>query len=164
MLIMLKTRLFALSAAVLAALGLGLAVAAASPKPPENPAVLDVKVDPPAVSPGAEARVTVKLVPQSGIKINRYPKMKLTVPVLEGVVASAEVAVGNDAPPPPDRLDDNYYQEVDPLVLALAVDPGAASGAHKVPAKLRYFYCVTASGFCAPKQATLEIPIHVSAR
>lgn len=139
-------------------------VGAGSPKPPENPATLDVGVDPPAVPPGAETRVTVRVTPADGIKINRYPKMKLTVAGRDGLVGPAEVAVGNEAPPPPDRLDSNYYEVVDPLELTLRVDPAAAGGEHRVPAEVRYFYCVVRSGFCAPKRASIEIPLRVAGR
>ena len=38
--------------------------------------------------------VTLRLAPKSGIRINRYPKIKLTVPEASGLVGEAEAAIG----------------------------------------------------------------------
>lgn len=96
-----------------------------------------------------------------GFKLNKYPKVKLAVPGVEGLVAGGETVIGSDAPPPPDRIETNYFKAVDPLRLRLAVKPGAASGPHDVDAKLSFFYCVAASGFCAPGKLALKIPVNV---
>ncbi len=147
---------------VLAAAIAGPAVAApSSPRPPDKPAKIEVRVAPDGVSPGGTVEVAVRLTPGSGIKINRYPKISLAVEGLDGVAGPAEAKVGNDAPPPPDDLTSNYFHVVDPVVLHLAIAPGARPGAYAVPAKLKYFYCVAASGFCAPKKETISIPVTV---
>lgn len=138
-----------------------LAALAAQPKPPQNPARIEVRVSPEPTSPGDQVEVSVRLDPLDGIKINRYPKIQLSVPATEGLVAAAEVSVGNDAPPPPDRLEANYFKTVDPLILTLNVDPAARAGDHSIEGKLRYFYCVIESGFCAPARVALKIPISV---
>ena len=38
----------------------------------------------------------------------------------------------------------------------LTLDAGAAPGAHAIPAKLKYYYCVKKSGFCAPKKMAVR--------
>jgi hypothetical protein len=135
--------------------------ASAGPKAPAKPARIDVSVSPKKVAPGGQAQVTLQLVPAQGIKIPRYPKMKLTVPAQEGLVQAAEAAVGNDSPPPPDQVALNYYKKVEPLELDLRLDPGASSGKHEISAKFRYFYCQAATGMCVPARTEIKIPVIV---
>lgn len=146
---------------IVVASALALSGVPASVKPPKNPAKITVDVTPQAVSPGGEAEVTLKLEPIDGVKINRYPKIKLRVPAHEGLVAETEASIGNSTPPPPDQKDKkaNYWNKVDPLIVKLNLDAAAASGNHEIDAKLVYYFCVPASGFCAPKRVPLKIPI-----
>ncbi len=127
--------------------------------PPKEPARLELSVSP--ASPGGEARVTVRLHPADGIKINRYPKIKLKVPGRPGLVNPADAAVGSAEPPPPERIEANYFKTVDPVELTLHVDPRAAAGRHDVSGQLSYFYCVASSGFCAPAKVAVTIPLLV---
>lgn len=122
---------------------------------------VSVAVDPATVKPGGEAEVTVKVSPRSGVKLNRYPRIRMSVPEIAGFVAAAEGSVGSDSPPPPERMETNYFGTVDPLRLTLRLDPAAARGARKIEAKLSYFYCVAASGFCAPAKEIVPIPLTV---
>jgi len=136
--------------------------AAAAPEGQEAPVKVSVKVSPGPVSAGGDAAVTLELVPRVGIKLNKYPKIKLSIPAAPGLNAAAETAIGNAAPPSADQLEANYYKgAVDPLTLSLHVDEGAAPGAHEVAGKLSYFYCVAASGYCAPAKVPVSIPITV---
>jgi hypothetical protein len=134
---------------------------AGSPEPPAVPASFKVEVTPASVLPGGEARVRLSLSAAEGVKINRYPRIKLEVPAIDGVVAAAEGSVGNDKAPPPGKMETNYFKKVDPVEVTLSVDPGAALGDHDIAAKLTYFYCVAASGFCAPKTVPVEISLRV---
>jgi hypothetical protein len=121
-----------------------------------------VAVAPDTVGAGLEALVTVKLDPKPGIKLNKYPKIKLQIPAVSGLVGASEQSLGNTAPPPADQLEANYFREgVDPLSLTLHIDPQAAKGRHEIRGKLSYFYCVAASGYCAPAKTELTIPIIV---
>src|SRR5262245_381533 len=142
-------------------LGLAATELAAAPKPLEEPARVVVEVSPSPVAPGSEAVVTLRLEPVTGVKINRYPKIKLTVDAAPGVVEGASAAIGNDAPPPPEAMDSNYFGSIDPLELRLRVDPHATSGNHVVEGRLSYFYCVAASGFCAPAKKPVQITLGV---
>jgi hypothetical protein len=157
-------RRFVLSVLVLSAfLGFGgLTATLAAPKPPAVPAKVTVSVAPEAVAPGGESTVTLVLKPIDGVKLNRYPKIKLQVPATEGLVGDTEVAIGNNkAPELGADPKANYFDPVDPLEVTLKVDAGASSGDHQIEAKLTYFYCMPASGFCAPKRTTVQIPLSV---
>ena len=137
------------------------APAAGAEKLAGDPAKLVVTVTPPQVVAGSAVEVVVQVQPNPGIKVNRYPKMKLLVPASEGLVAGAEVSVGASEMPPLERAEANYYKTVDPVTLKVSVDPKAPKGAHRVPAKFTYFYCVAASGYCAPERASITIPLTV---
>jgi len=135
--------------------------AAGSPKPPAVPANFELQVDPPVVAPGGETAVSLRLSPIDGVKINRYPRVRLKIDPAEGLVDAAEGSVGNDKAPPPGQMEKNYFKKVDTVELTLSIDPAAPKGTHEIPAKLSYFYCVAASGFCAPKSVPVEITIRV---
>ncbi len=146
------------SIVLLAALGQG--TIAAPLKPPKNPAKITVSVAPESVAPGGQALVTLTIDPISGIKINRYPQIKLKVPGEQGLVGEAEIAIGSKTPLPLDDQGSNFWKNVDPLHLTLTIDAAATSGEHEVEAKLTYYYCVSGD-FCAPKRVPLTIPIDV---
>jgi hypothetical protein len=150
-----------LAAVAIAAAGLA-AMAAQPPKPPAEPARIQISVEPESASPGGRAEATLTLAPIEGVVINRYPKITLKVAETDGLVHAAEVAVGNDAPPPPDDSSgSNYFDTVDPVRLTLNFDEGIKQGAHEIEGKLKYYYCVKKSGFCAPKRVTVKIPVKV---
>lgn len=126
------------------------------------PVQVKIAVAPGAVAAGSDAKATVTLAPNEGIKLNKYPRIKVQVPAAAGVVGAAEASVGNTAPPPGDNLDANYYHgAVDPVVVTLHVDPKASSGAHDVSATLAYAYCVASSGYCTQTKVPLKIPLTV---
>lgn len=150
-----------LTLCLLAAASLTGPFAGSDAKPIAEPARIEIQVAPGSAAPGSESRVTLRLTPQSGIKINRYPNIKLKVDAQPGLVAAAEVAVGSSQAPPPDRIETNYFTTVDPVELPLRVDPEATAGPHDVRAQLTYYYCVAASGFCAPKRVPVTIPLTV---
>lgn len=134
---------------------------ALAPAVPKEPARVEVTISPSTVAAGEEARVVVRLTPAAGVKINRYPKIKLKVPGQAGLVEAAEVAIGNSAPPPPDQIEKNYFKTVDPVELKFRVEPGAPVGEHRIAGQLSYYYCVAASGFCAPARVPVSIPFTV---
>ena len=127
----------------------------------DDPVSMEIRVDPKTASPGEQVRVTVQLTPNPGFKLNKYPQITLKVPEVDGVVAAAEGAVGSKTPPPPEEMDDNYFKMVDPLVVTLNLDPDLKAGRHEIVAKLKYFYCVKVSGYCAPMREEITIPVTV---
>jgi hypothetical protein len=135
--------------------------AAPGSTPPAKPAKISISVSPEAIEPGGRAEVTLSLTPSAGIKINRYPKIKFNVAEQEGLVDAAETTLGNDAPPPIDKAEDNYFETVDPLTLVLELDVSAPSGRHELSGKLVYFYCVAKSGYCAPSRTPVKIAVNV---
>jgi hypothetical protein len=139
-----------------------LASSGAPPASSGPPVTIAVSVSPETIAAGSETSVTVQLDPKPGIKLNKYPKIKLQVPAVEGLVAAAEQSMGNPAPPPGDQLDANYFHgSVDPLKVTLRMDSRAAKGRHDLRAKLSYFYCVAASGYCAPGKTEVTIPLTI---
>ena len=146
--------------AVLALLALGAAPHDA--RPPAEPAKIRISVAPSSLTPGGRADVTLALAASPGVKVNRYPRIKLSVAPLAGVVRGGDASVGNDAPPPVADAAGNYFGDpIDPVRLALDVDPHATPGRHELAATVTYFYCVTESGFCAPSRTSLKVPIEV---
>lgn len=154
-----KIRVMSKLPSFLAVLGIVLSPAGAAS---DNPAKFKVAVSPETVGAGSEASVVVTISPEPGIKMNKYPKIKLKIPAVAGLIDGAEQSLGNAAAPPVDQMETNYFHGgVDPLKVTLHVDPQAAKGRHDVPAQLSYFYCVAASGYCAPAKAELTIPVTV---
>jgi hypothetical protein len=137
------------------------AAALAQVKPPEEPATIEVSVAPTPVPPGGRAVIRVELTPQVGVKINRYPKIKLEVLSKPGLLEGAETMHGDSEPPPPEKVGSNYFEDLGALQLNVSLDERATAGRHDVEGKLIYFYCVPASGFCAPKRVALKIPLDV---
>lgn len=141
--------------------GVGSILAGSPPKPPAEPAKITVSVSPEALSAGEVARVAIRLQPKDGVKINRYPQIKIVVPELGTWMPGAAAAIGDRTPPPPDKIGTNYYGTVDPLEFDLPIRTGAPKGRHAIEGQLTYFYCVAASGFCAPAHVPVSIPIVV---
>jgi hypothetical protein len=127
--------------------------------PPAEPAHIDLQVRPESVASGGEAQVTLRLEPKAGVKLNRYPRIKLSVPAQQQLAAKAEISVGSDRPP--DDLAQNYFDKLQPLTLTLRLAESLPPGRHEIAGQLSYNYCVPASGFCAPKRVALKIPVQV---
>jgi hypothetical protein len=143
---------------------LALAVCAATvfaESPPREPARVDVVPSSRAVAPGEGVEITLRVVPGDGVKINRYPKIKVRVPAVDGLTDEAVAEHGNPKPPPPDDMSSNYFGEPEPIRMTIPVSASARPGDHEVSGEIRYFYCVAASGFCAPASARVTIPLTV---
>lgn len=147
-------------ALILLAAALAQIAVAAPVTPPANPAHITISVEPERVAPGGEAQVTLTIDPISGVKINRYPQIKLQVADQAGLVGAAETRLGSETPLPLDEQGTNFWKKVDPVKLTLTVDSSAASGEHEIDAKLTYYYCLSGN-FCAPKRVQVKIPIDV---
>ncbi len=152
-----RARLLAIP--VLAVSAVWLAGAAKGPQP--DAVRVRVSVAPEVVPAGGDFQAIFELVPGPGIKLNRYPKVKVEIPPQEGLAGGAATALGNDAPPPPDDLQSNYFKNIDPIRLGLKVHPSAARGRHELGARVSYVYCVASSGYCAPVKTEVKVPLTV---
>lgn len=127
-------------------------------------AVPELKVtvaqDPAAARRGQSAKVRVTVAPPEGIKLNQYPGITLKVAPAAGLsVARPEAFVGLTEP-----LDDpekfGFPGPIDPLVLDVKVDGGAA-GTRTLDGTIKFFFCVKASGYCAPGEMKVKLPVKV---
>ncbi len=140
----------------------GFGLGAAAPEIPKERVKLHVQAEPEVAAPGEEIAVSIRLKPLAGIKLNRYPKIRVQTEPVPGVAAASETTLGNAAPPPPEAMETNYFgPEPEPLRLQLRLEANARPGRYEIPARVRYFYCVTASGFCAPAEESFSIPVTV---
>jgi hypothetical protein len=155
------TRPFVTLAVLVPLLAAGAGFASPAPSLTEHPARIDVAVSPGEAHAGDRVEVTLRIVPKDGVKINRYPKIRFQVDAREGLVDAAETSLGNDGPPPPDKMETNYFDRVEPLTLTLPIDDDAGTGRHEIEGQVTFFYCVTKSGFCAPKKDRVKIALNL---
>lgn len=148
--------------AALAALALACSSLAAptyaAPKPAPQ-LKLTVKQTPDPGKPGQAISVRIELEPPAGIGVNKYPGVTLRITGDAGLtLASTEAFVGTKTP-----IDDPAqfkFKKVDPLELKVTA-PAGAKGQRVLEGTLKYFYCVNASGFCAPGTMTVKIPVRI---
>lgn len=126
--------------------------------PPKEPAKVRVAVTSAA---GGHGEFTLRLEPIPGVKINRYPKIKISVPEQPGLLAAAELSHGDERAPAPEKLATNYYETVPALSVRLEIAEDTATGRHELEGSVKYFYCMPASGFCAPHRETFKIPVSI---
>ena len=155
-------RLFASVTVLAFILGIGWTGTEAS-GPLKEPATWTLKSVPAA--PGETAELQLTLVPKSGVKINRYPRIRLTVGDHPGLTVGGKGEAGSDRPPAAGSDPDaNYFDDkIEPVRVGLDIAPDASSGSYELDAKLRYFYCVKKSGFCAPARLDVKLPFKVRA-
>ncbi len=127
-----------------AALAAGGAVRAADPTP------ADVKVSvsaPIPAAPGGHSEVIVTFTIPEGIKINRFPPIKLTLTAAEPVsLDKAEWRQGSDQPI--EKVEDFPFKTVEPMSAGFGVAPGAAPGKYPVSGKIRFITCIQKTGSC----------------
>lgn len=140
----------------------GIALAAG---PPKEPAAIHVDGPTEPLPAGERAKFFVQLEPKPGIKINRYPRLKLEVKPELGLHEGGKSEVGRERPPKADEVGDNYFarEEIPAIEIEIPTEAGAAAGTYELEARLVYFYCVTDSGFCAPKRMTLPLFVDIAA-
>jgi hypothetical protein len=146
----------ALAGAFLAGLPL-----AAQVKPPAEPAKVRVSIDPQVVAAGERTEVTVALDPMEGVRIARYPGVKVRIDGQAGLVAEQQLVAGDTKPPAPDALDRNYFDRLEPLRLSLQLEAGAPPGRHELGGEVTYAYCIP-SGLCSRAKVPLTFPIQVT--
>jgi hypothetical protein len=137
------------------------ASAAATERRPPVKLQVETSQEPSPGRLGQELEVLVRVGPPEGVELNRYPGIRLEIEDAPGFRAEERrVFLGSEKPVADPKL--AYFKEIAPLRLGLVPD-GAGPGTRTIRARLVYFYCVTASGFCAPGRQTLEIPVTLAA-
>ncbi len=122
---------------------------------------LDIKLsqEPPRVAVGETFRLSVRVVPPEGIKLNRFPGITLTIDRAPGLTLDEPTAfVGSKKPiTDPDKFG---FHEIPPLVLRGKVR-GGRRGTRTLRGTLKFFYCVKKSGYCAPGEQDIRLPLAV---
>jgi hypothetical protein len=143
-----------------ASLCLAAALTSAAAAIPDVDVKIQVALAPGPVKAGSKSEAVVTLTPPSGIHINQYPPIRLTLENAPPVIFEHDsYKVGLDAmPDPPEK---NPFQTVDPIKVRFRVAPHAADAKVAVKGKVKFFYCVTASGYCAPgtKDVVFTVPV-----
>ena len=127
---------------------------------PEVDVKIDVALAPGAVKAGTKSEAVVTLTPPSGIHINQYPPIRLTFENAPPVTFEPDsYKLGLDKMP--DDPEKNPFKSVDPIKVKFRVAPHTADANVPIKGKVKFFYCVAASGYCAPERASLTIPLQV---
>jgi hypothetical protein len=118
---------------------------------------ITVTQDPDPGKAGQPVTVRVAVEPPAGIKLNQYPGITLKVTGTDGVtLESAEAFVGTKKPiADPAQFG---FKHIDPLTLKAT---SGRPGARTLEGTLTYFYCVIESGYCAPGELKLRIPVSI---
>src|SRR5436190_8394611 len=138
-----RTHALVLAACLAAASAAGVAAI------PDVDLKIAVALAPGAVKAGSRSEAMVTLTPPSGIHINQYPPIRLTLESAPPVIFEPDsYKLGLDAMP--DNPEKNPFKSIDPIKVKFHVAPHAADSKVAVKGKLKFFYCVAASGYCAP--------------
>ena len=145
---------------ICASMGLLASVGAAGAAIPDVDLKIQVALAPGAVKAGSRSEAVVTLTPPSGIHINQYPPIRLTLESEPPITFDPDsYKLGLDAMP--DNPEKNPFQTIDPIKVKFRVAPHAADAKIPVKGKLKFFYCVAASGYCAPgtKDVAFTVPV-----
>ncbi len=140
---------------------LALAPAARAGARKKAPPPMDLKLaqDPPKAAVGGEFELRVQVVPPEGIKLNRYPGITLEIRKAPGMELAGRTAFVGEKKPVTDP-DKFGFHEIPPLVLHGKVARGR-SGTRYLEGTLKFFYCVKKSGYCAPGEQKVRLPVYV---
>jgi hypothetical protein len=128
-------------------------------KPPDLKITVSQSPDP--GSGGMDVEVRVAVAAPDGIALNQYPGITLTVTPAAGLsLAQTEAFVGTKKPIE-DPAQFGFKGPIDPLKLAMKVKPGE-KGTRTLDGSLKFFFCVKASGYCAPGEMKLKIPVKLA--
>ena len=123
---------------------------------------IEVALAPGAVKAGSKSEAVVTLTPPSGIHINQYPPIRLTFENAPPVTFEPDsYKLGLDKMP--DDPEKNPFKSVDPIKVKFRVAAHTADAKVAVKGKVKFFYCVAASGYCAPGTKDVAFVIPVSA-
>ncbi|MDQ7005924.1 MAG: hypothetical protein Q9Q40_01685 [Acidobacteriota bacterium] len=141
---------------------LGLVVAVCAPQAApgsrkKTAPTMGIRVEqrPAAATVGEPATVQVHVTPPDGIRLNRYPGITLEIDKADALDLSTRKAFVGSTKPIND-VSKFGFETIDPLVLEFVPK---APGEHVLEGTLKYFYCVKKSGYCAPGQQRVRLPV-----
>ena len=140
---------------------LALAPAALAGGRHKAPPRMDLKLaqDPPKAAVGDEFQLSVQVVHPEGIKLNRYPGITLEIAKAPGIALASKTAFVGSKKPITDPAKFGFH-EIPPLVLRGKVQKGR-KGTRYLEGTLKFFYCVKKSGYCAPGEQKVRLPLYV---
>ncbi|UCF67620.1 MAG: hypothetical protein JSV80_17975 [Acidobacteriota bacterium] len=133
-------------------------------KKARKPPTLAVEVTqrPSPARPGESVEVDVAVRPPEGIVLNRFPGLTLELEKIDGLTTDQPSAFAGSREPIEDASQ-AYFKKPEPLTFRFVPERSGRSE-RKARGTLKFFYCVKASGFCAPGKQQVSVPVKVSAR
>jgi hypothetical protein len=105
---------------------------------------------------GKRGEMTVSFTVVKGYAIDRTLPLTLKLTPISGVsLATTDLAASGKDP----KAKDQYY--VDLPTINMGLTP-ARAGKYEIPAKLKYFFCNKADGFCSYQILDVKIPVNVN--
>jgi hypothetical protein len=126
-----------------------------APKSTPLPQIMTAKFASMPIKAGKKADVAVSFVVDSRYKINRDPKISLSVTPVAGVTVEKKQIEASGVDP---KAKDEYYVDLPTLKLAVTA---AKAGKFELPGKLTYFFCSKSDGFCSKQSVDVKIPVTV---
>ena len=106
-----------------------------------------------AAKAGKKGEVTMSFNLLKGYVINRTPPMTLKLTAVPGIaLAKMEFTTPSTDP----KSKDEYYVDMPTIKVPVTA---AKAGKYEIPAKLTYFFCSKADGFCSRQILDVKIPV-----
>jgi len=119
------------------------------------PQVMEPSYSKAPISGDHKGEVTVSFDVKSGYLINRIPPIQLKLEEVDGLTLTK---LGFVSPSEDPNSTDEYY--VDVPTFGVSIEAGEP-GKYKIPAKLIYFFCSKADGFCSRQVVDTKVPLTV---
>jgi hypothetical protein len=105
---------------------------------------------------GRRGEVTVSFTALKGYAIDRTLPLTLKLTPVAGVtLAKTDLAASGKDP----KAKDQYYVDLPTIKVPVTA---AKPGKYEIPAKLKYFFCNKADGFCSYQVLDVKMPINVN--
>jgi hypothetical protein len=117
------------------------------------PQIMSAKFSSAPIKAGKKADVAVSFVVDSRYKINRDPRISIAVTPVAGVTVDKKPIEASSVDP---KAKDEYFVDLPTIKVPVTA---AKAGKFELPAKLTYFFCSKADGFCSKQSVDVKIPI-----
>ena len=121
----------------------------------ELPQVMDISKTILPAKAGVKSNISVGFEVKSGFVINRTPPITLRLTDTPGVTLGAMSFTSSPDDP---KSKDEYYVDLPKITVPVTA---AKAGRYEIPAKLTYFFCSKADGFCSRQVFDVKIPLQV---